>query len=132
MGAWGAGVFENDDAWDWASEFGDNPSIEFVDTALRTVADYGDEYLELPECGAALAAAEFVAALHGHPAPDLPVEIRAHVAGHDNTDLTRLLPLALAAVDRVARESEMKELWDETDDPSAWHAAIADLRSRLS
>jgi hypothetical protein len=42
-----------------------------------------------------------------------------------------LVVLARAAVDRIGRKSELKELWDESDSADEWHAAIVDLRRRL-
>jgi len=133
MGAWGHGSFENDDALDWVSnDFEGSDDLSAVAEALRTVADFGaDDYLELPEAGAALAAAEVLAAVLGRPSPALPPDVAAWVADHHADDADALVPVALRAVERVERNSEMQELWDDTGDASPWRACVADLKARL-
>jgi hypothetical protein len=132
MGAWGAGTFENDDAADWLADLCDGPNQEALAEALAAVAGAGaDEYLEAPDCSAGLAAAEFVAALKGAPGADLPDEARACAAKLETKADPGLVSLALRAVERVRADSELKELWDESEDPAEWYAAVGDLEARL-
>jgi hypothetical protein len=43
-----------------------------------------------------------------------------------------LVRRAHAAIDRIlAADSELAELWGESDDADAWKAAVAELRARL-
>ena len=42
-----------------------------------------------------------------------------------------LLALAQAALHRIGSDSELKELWEETDDFDAWSATLTDLKKRL-
>ena len=134
MGAWGAGTFENDDALDWIAELEQSGGLSAVRTALGQAADPADEYLEAPTCNAALAAAEVVAALHGAPAPDLPEEVERWVQAQQLGVADNLLRVAREVVERVGRQGELRELWEEAepDDFNAWQRSLADLRSRLS
>jgi hypothetical protein len=129
MGAWGAGSFDNDDAHDWLGDLEEAEDAELLRETLGTVADLADDdYAEGPECSAAIAAAEVVAAGRGNPARKLPDEVGRWLRSHPLDDADR--DLAVRAVARVRRASELKELWDEGD-AAAWHAIIADLDSRL-
>lgn len=132
MGAWGAGIFENDDAVDWLAEFCDDPDTELITEALSAVAEAdADEYLEAPDCNAGLAAAEIVAALKGAPNPGLPDEARACLSKLRMKPDLRLVSTALRAVGRIKTDSELKELWDESEEPGEWYAAVGDLEARL-
>ena len=132
MGAWGAGSFDNDDAADWLAEFCDDPNEGALSGALTTVAEAdAEEYLEAPECSFGLAAAEFVAALKGAPSSDMPDEARACLAKLTVKANPGLVSLALRAVERIRTNSELRELWDELEDPGEWYAAVGDLEARL-
>lgn len=133
MGSSGYGCFENDDAFDWLSnEFEGSYDYSAVHDALKHVADLDeDDYLEMPEAGAALAAAEVLAAALGRPSADLPPDVAEWVEGHPVDDRAVLVPLALRAVERVGRNSELNDCWTSPDGATPWHAVLADLRSRL-
>ncbi len=133
MGTWGHNSFENDDALDWVSnDFEGSEDLSAAASALQTVADWGaDEYLEFPEAGAALAAAEVLAAILGRPSPALPADIAAWVVDHPSDDAASLISVALKAVERVERDSEMQGCWDDAGDSSKWRAVVADLKARL-
>lgn len=128
MGAWGAGSFDNDDALDWLDALEERGRLAIED-ALRAAAEAGESYLEAPEASIAVAAAEVAAALHGRPAADLPGEVEAWVKLNPAPGAD-LRELARAAVRRVRQESELRELWEETD-PADWYAALDDLLRRL-
>jgi len=72
LGTWGTEAFANDDALDWIAELEGADDDRFLQEALQVVIQDEGAYLEVPECNIALAAAEVVAALHGHPSHDLP------------------------------------------------------------
>ena len=129
MGAWGIGSFDNDDAADWVYELEESSGAEAIRTALQAISP--DAYLEAPECSSALAAAEVVAALKGHPLATLPPEIVTWVADSNVEVDDELLSAALMAIHRIETESELRELWQETDDFNAWLATLNDLQLRL-
>jgi hypothetical protein len=130
MGAWGAGSFENDDALDWlavlAGSYGPTP----IRDALSAAAE-AEGFVEAPDASAALAAAEVVAALLGRPAPALPDEAAGWVRANAAAAQPWMRDLARRAVDRVERDSELRDLWLEAGDAGDWEAAVRDLRIRL-
>ena len=131
MGAWGAGTFENDDAMDWVYEL-EEEGLKAVAAALKPVAAAKPkDYIEAPDASNALAAAEVVAALSGKPAKKLPEEVTAFVKSAKAKPDAGLLESARKAVARVQTSSELKELWDDGENPKEWAAAVADLASRL-
>lgn len=89
------------------------------------------EYLEAPDCSVALAAGEVVAALKGALTPDMPDDAKECVSSLKIKADPGTVSLALKAVERIKTDSELKELWDESDDPAEWYAAVADLEARL-
>ena len=131
MGAWGINTFENDDAADWIGEFCDEPDKELLVEAFDAVNDIGDDYLESPESSAALAAAEVIAALLGKPSAALPDDTKECVGKLNFKPDEELLAAAQKAVERVKTDSELKELWDESDDATQWQATVEDLAARL-
>lgn len=131
MGAWGVGTFENDEASDWVYRLEESGDLELVRETLAAAADPSG-YLEATSCAEALAAAEVVAALVGRPGPDLPEEVRGWVADHRLRVAPELRSLGVRAVDQVAGESELKELWADSDDGDAWRDRIEELRGRLA
>ena len=130
MGAWGVGHFENDDAGDWVWELEDARSLEPVVEAIAAV-EAATDYLEAPDATIALAAAETIAAALGKPAPDLPDSVAAVVAVLPHPPDPDLVSRARAAVERIAADSELRELWEETEDFAAWQSKVADLIQRL-
>jgi hypothetical protein len=132
MGAWGSDSFENDDASDWLADFCDAPDRELISEALATVAEMDDaQYLEAPECSVGLAAAEVVAALKGAPNPSLPDDAKNCLSNLEIKSDPSMVSLALKAVERIKTNSELKELWDEAENPAEWYQAVGSLESRL-
>jgi hypothetical protein len=37
----------------------------------------------------------------------------------------------LKAVERIKTDSELKELWDESENPEEWYGAVSNLEARL-
>ena len=131
MGAWGINTFENDDAADWIGEFFDEPDKELLVEAFDAVNEIGDDYLKSPESSAALAAAEVIAALLGKPSASLPDDTKECVGKLSFKPDEELLSAARKAVERVKTDSELKELWDESDDAEQWQVTVEDLAARL-
>jgi hypothetical protein len=129
MGAWGVGNFDNDDAADWAYELTESVGTDVLTTALEEAGSVG--YLEAPVACIALAAAEVVAALLGNPGKALPDEMRKWVAVNDVEVEHDLLSLARAAVERVKEDSELRELWQDSDQYAQWRSLQDDLIKRL-
>jgi hypothetical protein len=132
MGAWGVGNFDNDDAADWVDELEDTEGLSLIVATLETVTTRGDEYLEAPDCCRALAAAEVVASLKNANHTALPEKAQQWSEAHRGTDGNQHAELALKAVVRIKTESELKELFDESEDAAEWYKVLDDLQSRLT
>lgn len=131
MGAWGSGYFENDDALDWISHLEESEGTTALEDALSAIPLDDSEDVEAPECSMAIAAAEVVAALSKRPSASLPKEIKKWLKGKPVPNES-LRKLARDAIDRIARSSELQELWAESSDAEAWSASLRDLQRRLT
>jgi len=134
MGTWGLGAFDNDDAMDWCYALKYANDLAPIETALNGVLNRGkhNEYLELSDCCESLAAAEVIAAVKGKSAVQLPQEVVVFIKRHTITPSPRIIKLACDAVTAVRDVSELRDLWDETDDAEYWLKGVDDLRERLT
>jgi hypothetical protein len=132
MGAWGIGVFDNDDAVDWVSKLANADSSDVLSGAIDAVTN-ADEYLETPEGSRLLCACEVIAALNGQPSTNLPDEVRQWVKSHEMLDIAVLIPVALQAIDRVLGEdSELNQLWRESENEyPMWRETVLSIKGRL-
>jgi hypothetical protein len=129
VGAWGTGSFENDDATDWVGGLG-GITPDDLSKILVQAADHPD-YLEAPAASVAIAAGELVAALNGASAAGAPAGIGEWVKKHPKTLTPELKALTIRTLERVRKNSELKDLWMEADGLNDWIAVIRDLQSRL-
>lgn len=135
MGAWGEGNFENDGALDFVGDLTEQDSLQPVeaafDAALQALAD--EDYIDAFYAEQVLAAAEVVAMLKGQPVDKLPPKLTQWQQAQRLTVDDALDKKAIAAVEKVMTdpESELRELWAETDDFEAWLATVKDLLERL-
>jgi hypothetical protein len=130
MGAWSHGSFDNDDAMDWVGELEGAEDTEPISEAFESVIEAGDEYLEAPDASIGLAAAEVVASLLGKPPGKLPDEVTTWVAGK-KAPKAGLVKKAQRVVARILKDSELKELWAESEDSSVWRQEVESLLNRL-
>ncbi len=130
MGAWGHGTFQNDDALDLLDDLVDGGDDRMLRDALDTALSSAAGTIEATDASSALAAAEIVAALRGRPAADLPDEAvdwaRGRPAPSDD-----LVARARQAVAAVLADSELRDLWLETDELPMWQGSVEELRERL-
>lgn len=132
MGAWASDSFSNDDALDWLQDFVEAPTIEMLRDTLEHVTTLDpDDDLEGPDCSEAIAAAEIVAALNGKPAANLPDDLKTWLQSDHGLTAGELRPIASATVKRIAENSELKELWEESDFYEKWTTEVSDLMRRL-
>jgi hypothetical protein len=133
MGVWGTGIYDNDDAADWSSEFPTH-GMQAVADALDAVLDV--EYIESPDGAAALAAADVVARLVSGRGEESVYceEAAAWTDAHPGPPAPELIAKAVLAVERVRGDnSELAELWSEDSASVArWRASLADLVERLN
>ncbi len=133
MGAWGVLAFDNDDANDWAYDLEEAGNLSLVESAFGTVEE-AEDYLEAPDASNALAACEVLARLNGKPGykNSYTEKVDEWVAAHPQTPSPALIERANAVIDRILGEnSELKELWAESDENGTWLESVEDLRRRL-
>jgi Domain of unknown function (DUF4259) len=129
MGAWSIEHFDNDAALDWLYDFSMTPSVQLLEDTFKAVADTTD-YIESDDGAAVLAAAEVIAAVKGKKSAAYPEDTEVFSSLRISPEL---IARALQAIDVVSREdnSELKELWQESDEYEDWQKAVNDLRERL-
>ena len=133
MGAWGFGSFDNDDAADFLSEVTDSGDVSLLREVIANVLS-STEYVEAPDASQAIVAAEVVAAALGRPTAAAQQEeklsgwlkrvrpdVDASLVAEASDALTRIL----------APNSELRELWEDSDDFAEWRASVAELRQQL-
>jgi hypothetical protein len=134
MGTWSVEPFGNDDAVDWAYELEGAEDLSPIEEAIEAVLATGDQYVEAPEASVALAAIEVLARLRGAPGEknSYTETVDNWVAHTPVKPSVELLDRAQAAIARIlADNSELKELWQESDEYDAWQASMDSLRTRV-
>ncbi len=134
MPGWGTGSFENEDAQSFLERL-KSMGIDDVRAILARAADQ-ENYLEAPESGSAIAAAEVVAALVAAARDETassatPRQIFDWISKTKYGAPPDLVDLARRAVERVRTNSELKDLWLEAEGLNEWSAALRDLTERL-
>ncbi|MGO9405550.1 MAG: DUF4259 domain-containing protein [Terriglobales bacterium] len=134
MPGWGTGSFENEDAQNFLGRL-KALGIEDLMAILSRAADQ-ENYLEAPESGSAVAAAEVVAALVAAAKDETassatPRQIFDWLSKTKCEAPPDLVDLARRAVERVRTNSELKDLWLEAEGLNDWSAALRDLTERL-
>lgn len=135
MGAWGHGPFEDDGALDfvWEIEEAENPK-EVITEALDSAVE--SDYLETDEANAVIVSAAYIdSAVNGTKYTtdkmSEPYEVDSFPTRFPDLDLSDLKSKAVTALEKVIAEgSELKELWDESEEP-AWQQGIEDMIKRL-
>lgn len=138
MGAWGTRTFECDSALDFFSDFCESQeNVAALEAAFDAVLQ-NEDYIDADVATDALASAEIIAYVKGHPSEDFPSE-ELHQPFLPVESLTHYLNDALVykaikAVKKVkeAPYSELRELWEEADEYYAeWQAVMDDLMQRV-
>jgi hypothetical protein len=134
MGAWGHLNFENDTALDFVWDL-EEKGTERIKNAIEAInAREEDSFLDSDLCAEALAAIEFIAATKGRIAEDFPEDAREWLKANEagipvnNYWITK----SKQAIDRIQHNSELKDLWEETEDHEAWTKVLEDLNTRIS
>ena len=134
MGTWAIDAFGNDDAGDWAYGLEGIKDLSLVEATLDKALNSEGEYLEAPDAAEALAAIEVIARLQGNwgirNAYTETVDSWASTAG-----LVPAVELTQKAHDVIAqilgKQSELNELWEESEEHSEWVASVLELKSRV-
>ena len=129
MGTWGVGAFENDGAADWADGLTPRKKPAVIEKALARVAKTrAGKPVDLDDAIEGLAAAEIVAASRGHVAKHVPDEALDWIEKVRFASSRGVVAAAIAAVGRVAAESELKAEWNGD---KSWQREQQNLIARL-
>lgn len=131
MGAWGHGPFENDDALDWLAELENARDWGPIARAFEFLqADSG--YTEAPTCSEAIAAAAVVANGCKPSNSACPDEVSQFLADVPIPPPREIQDNAVRALHEIVTHSELRDLWEETDDFQNWRLALESLRSCIA
>ena len=134
MGTWSHESFGNDTANDWAYELEDATDFSVIEAALQVALDEGDEYLDADLAMEAIAAVEVIAKRLGKGTQsDVYTEkVDQWLETISEQPRDDLLSLAKRVLERiVADDSELKELWLESDEYELWLGNIQQLNDAL-
>ena len=134
MGTWSHESFGNDTANDWAYELEDGTDFSVIEAALQVALDEGDEYLDADLAMEAIAAVEVIAKRLGKGTQsDVYTEkVDQWLETISEQPSDGLLSLAKRVLERiVADDSELKELWLESDEYELWLGNIQQLKDAL-
>ncbi|SHH70199.1 DUF4259 domain-containing protein [Massilia sp. CF038] len=131
MGAWSHEPFGNDTAADWAYGLHDSEDLAYVEHALDAVLEAGDDYLDSDLATEAIAAVDVMARTLGRGFPS-----NAYSEAADSW-IERVKPVlspalrqkAMHALTRIGGDdSELNELWADSDHFAAWQQTLTVLR----
>lgn len=132
MGSWDVSPFGNDEAREWLSALIAGASTEPVFRALVTAAKVRDgEFLPSQECERAIAAAEIVCCVRNKPTAEVPEELKSWLSQHKLVAGDQIAAMAVRVLGRITRDSELKQVFDDTDSAEEWYAALHDIQKRL-
>lgn len=130
MGAWSHEPFGNDTANDWAYELEETKDMSHIEGALDKVLEQGDEYLEAPDAEEAVGAVEVLAKLLGRSTQSdaYTEKVDDWIKSINQKPNPALLQKAKQVIERILSEnSELLELWQESEDLTQWHASMSML-----
>lgn len=134
MGAWSHEPFGNDTAADWAYGLDNAKDFSYLESALDRVLENVNDYLDASDSEEAVAAVAVIAKMlgKGTQADAYTESVDIWVAAMQEMPPPALIDKARRVLARVtAGDSELLELWEESDDSRAWHESMASLRSAL-
>lgn len=135
MGTWSPEPFGNDTAGDWAYGLVESKDLSYIEAALDKVLEKNTDYLEAPDAEEAIAAIEVIAKLlgKGTQSDTYTKDIDAWVELSKEKPSKTLLQKSHRVIDRIlSANSELLELWQESDQVSAWRASMTHLRTAVS
>ena len=134
MGTWSHEPFGNDTANDWAYELDDTTDFSVIDATLQTALDEGQEDLDADLAMEAIAAIEVLAKSLGHGTQtdvytDKVDEWVDRISLKPSADLLQKAEQVLALV--ASDHSELKELWQESEEYELWANNLQQLNTIL-
>jgi len=122
MGAWGAGIYENDDACDWGYELEESTGLFKVEEVIDDVLN--NEYIDAVEGAYALVALDVLACLVSKQYAEessRPEEIENWIAANDVSVSSEMNKKAAKVLQKInSDDSELFDLWSDADELDAW------------
>ena len=135
MGAWDVGPLDNDAAVDFLSEWQETEDYDHLDELLTEILDLGGAYIESDLGQAVVAAGYIVAAVvnenQGSVFED-DEESEDWIMVLPEPEVALLTKLVKSLRRILKPESEVREVWEETDDFDSWKASVAEIISELT
>jgi hypothetical protein len=135
MGAWSHEPFGNDTACDWSYALNEKQDFSLVARTIQKVLDAGAGYLDADVASEAIAAAEVLAKSlgRGTQTDSYTEEVDAWEGSVAVKPSAELLSKAHAALTRIlGADSELRQLWEDSDDFASWKACVEALQSAMS
>ena len=129
-GTFGTESFSNDAALDWVANELKPGGQKAIERAIRVVTKT-TEYLEAPEACKAIAACEVLAAAQGRAGSNLPKDVLELAKKLTSNQGDALRKEAVAAIERILKDSELKGLWSETPKYEEWRKSVLQLKARI-
>ena len=136
MGAWSEENYGNDDAGDWVWELEKSKGLDTLLSPINAILS-NTQYLESPSCSEALAAAEVIASSISGDMSKIPAEAQKWLNKKQGLFGKRPIiskehaVLAKQAVEKILENSELKELWEESEHYSNWRQVQSLLIGKL-
>lgn len=130
MGAWSHEPFGNDAASDWKYGLLEADDLELIESTLDAVLAVGGDYLDADLASEAIAGVEVLAKLvgKGTQKDSYTEEVDQWVKQHPQRPNATLMTKARKALQRIqAPDSELLELWEESEEGSEWKATLRAL-----
>jgi hypothetical protein len=136
MGTWSHEPFGNDTACDWAYEFEDNDGYEVIEVAFDQIIDMTtEEFIDADLGCVAHAAAEVLAKSFSDGVAEdeyYPEPVEKWLENNKSKQNYMLIPKALLALNLLTSEnSELDELWQDSEDYDDWTKNIDELKETL-
>jgi len=136
MGAWGFKTFENDYALDWVDSLICQNKKDMVIRALKEI-ELNNEYIEGPECSEALCAIELISSIKSEDSSNLTEELLEWINEKRGLLMKSItfsqseIDLAISTLQKIINDSELKELWQESDNYQEWISYQLNLERKL-
>lgn len=130
MGSWSNKPFGNDTALDWALRLLSSGSEDLIPSSIRDALDSND----VPDASIseeAVAAAAVIAAAANEPIRAVTKDISAWIRTRGYVPDKALIADATKVLEAVMEESELRELWEESERLQGWLKSTANVQQRL-
>jgi hypothetical protein len=134
MGTWSHEPFGNDTAADWAYGLENSTDLALVESALDKILAQGEDYIDASDSEEAIASIEILAKLigQGTQSDSYTKAVDAWVKSINLKPGPALLEKAQKVIARIlAEDSELLELWQESEEFQAWRTSIEQLHTAV-